>query len=255
MTNESKCYLAHKCKRAGEESQCNNLCYPFIRLHGENGEGGVIKVAGVPKKYRSNRSDQLPFEEANPKAFKVITVYCKDVINQVKRGTGLYLHGIPNEQNPKGCGNGKTTAAVAILNEYLIARVIQDVTKEQRIDNVPALFMNVSKFQNTFNSMFRGTKERQEQAAEGYYTLKARMKKVPLLVMDDIGIRDSTESFKSEFYEIIDDRANEGLATIYTSNVPIKALEKILDERIASRIEGATAIIPFSGKDNRKRGF
>lgn len=255
QTNEGKCLLASKCKKAGDPLQCNNLCYPYIRLHGETGSGGVLGAAQIPKSYRTILLADLPFKEDNPKAYKMIKFYIDDIIEQVDTGTGLYLHGIPSADNPKGCGNGKTTAAASIINEYILARVIQDVKKERRIDDVPALFMNVSKFQNTFNSMFRGNAAMKDQSAQDYYDLKNTMKKVPLLVLDDIGVRDATEAFKGEFYEVIDDRANEELANVFTSNVPTEDLAKILDDRIASRIEGSAIIIPFGGADHRRRGL
>ena len=254
-TNEGKCLLASKCKKAGDHSKCNDLCFPFVRLHGETGNGGVLGAAQVPKVFRSILLKDLPFQTDNPKAFKTIKFYVSDIVNQVEQGTGLYLHGIPSSTNPRGCGNGKSTAAASIVNEYLVARVIQDVKKERRIDDVPALFMNVSKFQNTFNAMFRGTSHLKDQATNDYYNLKTLMKKVPLLVFDDIGVRDATESFKGEFYEVIDDRSNELLANVFTSNVPTEDLTKILDDRIASRIEGAALIIPFGGQDHRRRGL
>lgn len=255
MTNENKCLMSSVCKKAGDPKQCNDLCFPYIRMHGETGKGGLVGSAGIPKTYRTCLPSNLPFKEDNTKAYSFIKAYCEDVINQVDSGTGLYLHGVPNDTNPKGCGNGKTTGAVAILNWYLIQRVILEAKKKRRIDDLPAIFMNVSKFQNSFNAMFRGSRDRQDKASEEYYSLKDLMKKIPLLVMDDIGVRNATESFKSEFYEIIDDRDNEGLATIYTSNVTIDGLADILDERIASRIEGATIPLPFFGKDQRKRGI
>jgi len=254
MTYENKCLLSSKCKKAGTP-QCGELCFPYIKLHGEKGNGGALGLAGIPKLFANKLMKDLPIEESNPRAFRKLNLYISDLVAQVNEGVGLYLHGTPSETNRKGCGNGKTTAAAIIINEYIAARVIQDVKKEARLDDVPALFMNVSKFQNTFNSMFRGTLALKDTAAINYYKLKDLMSKVPLLVMDDIGVRDATEAFKSEFYEVIDDRNNEMLATIFTSNVPIDDLVTILDDRIASRIEGATIPVSFGGVDHRKRGI
>ncbi len=255
MKQSEKCLLAVKCKKVGDPGQCNELCYPYVRFHGEKGNGGVQGVANIPKAYRRSLASNLPFKDDNPGAYKTVSIYAKKPDKMVDDNKGLYLFGIPNKTNPKGCGNGKTTAATAILNEYLIARVILDVKKERRIDDVPGLFVNASKFQNLFNSQFRGTKEMQEQATEKYYRFKKLMTRVPLLVLDDIGIRDATEAFRNEFHEVIDDRVNEEIPTIYTSNVPIYDLARILDERIASRIDGTTIPVGFKGEDKRKRGL
>jgi DNA replication protein DnaC len=255
MTNENKCPLARKCKRAGQELYCNDLCFPYVRMLGESGNGGVMGVASIPKAYSNSRADNLPFKDDNPTAYKTVLIYCKDVVGKVDEGVGLYLFGVPNAENRKGTGNGKTTAATAILNEYLTERVILETKKERGIVDVPALFVNVSKFQNAYNAQFRGSIDAQSEASDVYYRMKGRMMKVPLLVMDDIGIRDATEAFKNEFYEVIDERASEVLATIYTSNVPIEKIADILDDRIASRIEGTTYPVPFGGADKRKKGL
>lgn len=255
MTNENICALASKCKRAGKEQYCNNLCFPYVRMYGESGNGGVVGVASIPKAYRTSRAANLPFQGANPGAYKFIRLFAKDVVEKVDEGVGLYLFAVPNESNKKGTGTGKTTAATAILNEYLSERVILEAKKERTIEDVPGMFINVSKFQNAYNAQFRGTPEMQAQASETYYRMKSRMMNVPLLLMDDIGIRDATEAFKNEFYEIIDERASELLATVFTSNVPVDRLATMLDERIASRIEGSTYPVPFGGEDKRKKGL
>lgn len=250
---QDNCMLKGKCKRVGTDD-CHVRCYAYLKLHGESGTGGILGLANVPSKFATLTIDDLPFAKENPNAAAIVTRYCSSILSPVGKGTGLYLYSIPNEKNPKGCGTGKTTAAAIIINEFVIARVITHLKKECRIDEVPAFFGSVSKFQNTYNSQFRGTKEMQDEASRKYYNTKERMQTVELLVLDDIGIRDATEAFKNEFYEVIDERVSEGRATIFTSNVPIQTVGEMMDERIASRIEGATVPVTFVGEDKRKRG-
>lgn len=253
--NNSHCLLGERCKKAGDKDHCISTCYPYVRLYGESGKGGIVTASRIPKAYRDILIKDIPFGNSNPKAKRIITTYATHIIEQVENGTGLYLHGIPSANNPKGTGNGKTTASCIILNEYLAQRVIREIQKVERIDDIPAIFINASKYQNMFNAMFRGTIPMKEEASEAFYNLKKTLKKVKLLILDDIGVRDATDAYKSEFYELIDDRVNEGLATIYTSNVPTADLEKILDDRIASRIEGSTLPVPFGGEDMRRKGI
>lgn len=92
----------------------------------------------------------------------------------------------------------------------------------------------------------------QEEAGSRYYERKDLLIRVELLVLDDIGTRDATEAFNNEIYEIIDERASEERATIFTSNVPIDGIAQVLDDRIASRIHGMTWAVPFEGADMRK---
>ncbi|WP_427036518.1 ATP-binding protein [Cytobacillus pseudoceanisediminis] len=255
MTLEKTCLLAPYCSKAGEARFCNALCFPHTRLHGENGDGGLIAVANIPTKYRTSTIENLPFEKENPKAYAIIQKYGRTVVEKVDSGIGLYLFGVPSEENPKGCGNGKTTAATAIIIEYLRQRTMLEAKKQRSIDETPAFFMKMAKFQNVFNSQFRGSKDTTESNADKYQALKRKMMKCDLLVLDDIGLRGTTESLQNEIYEIIDERDTNEKATIFTSNVPLDHISEILTEQIASRIEGMTHAIPFIGRDNRKKSL
>ncbi|WP_244491468.1 ATP-binding protein [Paenibacillus jamilae] len=224
-------------------------------MHGESGKGGILGLADVPSDYSRQLASSLPFKAENPEAFAIVEAYCKNIIENVDKGVGFYFYSIPNRDNPKGTGTGKTTASAAIINEYVVSRVVQQMKQLRTIDKRPALFVRASKFQNVFNSQFRGTPDMQQDASRKYYGLKENMISVDLLVIDDIGVREATPAFLSEMFEIIDERSSERRATIFSSNVPLSDLHKLLDERIASRIDGMTAQISFSGKDNRKGGM
>jgi DNA replication protein DnaC len=255
MALDNVCKLAYKCKQAGNETFCNNHCFAYKKLHGESGNGGVYRLADIPKKYQDSTIYNLPFKDENPLAYKVLKTYGDNIIQNVEEGKGLYIFGIPNAENPKGTGTGKTTGAVALLNAYLVERTIQHIKKTRNIDDIPAMFLNVAKFQNMYNAQFRGTQDMKDEASRKYYTIRKRLLKVDFVIFDDIGIRDATEAFINEFYEIIDERAIEGLATIFTSNVPLETIKTTLDDRIASRIHGMTQQLPFKGKDNRIGGL
>lgn len=255
MTLETTCLLAPYCSKAGNEKFCNQLCFPHTRLHGEKGNGGLIAVANIPTKYQTSTIEKLPIGEANPKSKLIIEKFGKTVIQKVDDGIGLYLFGVPSAENPKGTGTGKTTAATAIIIEYLRQRTMMEAKKERAIEGTPAFFMKMAKFQNIFNSQFRGSKDSTESNADTYQMLKRKMMKCELLVLDDIGLRGTTESLQNELYEIIDERDTNERSTIFTSNVPLDQISEILSEQIASRIEGMCHAIPFAGKDNRKKSL
>lgn len=255
MTLEKSCLLATKCSQAGNALFCNERCFPHTRLHGENGDGGLLAVANIPTKYKASTIENLPFHLENPMAYEVMQRYGTNVIEKVDEGVGLYLFGVPSRENPKGTGTGKTTAATAIMTAYLRQRTIMEAKKERQIEGTPAFFMKMAKFQNIFNSQFRGSKESIESNADKYQLLKRKMMNCELLVLDDIGLRGTTESLQSELYEIIDERDTNERATIFTSNVPIDQIAELLNEQIASRIEGMCHAIPFAGKDNRKKSL
>lgn len=247
--NQIDCKLKKYCK--APEGQCGFKCYPFAVLHGVEGKTGLWKTRNVPKKYDNCFLENLPQLEPD-QTFKRMQQYINTVTDRVAEGSGLYLFSVPSKINPLGTGTGKTTTAITILNEFLVKRVIEHV-KGNELKANPVLFMPMSDFQNIYNAQFRGTRDSQEQASEIYYSYKNRMKRAELLVIDDIAIRNSTEAFMNEFYEIINHRVNQDLTTIYTSNEPLTGLVEIFGERIVSRIEGSTMQFPFTGKDHRRK--
>ncbi|WP_431819283.1 hypothetical protein LWL40_27565 (plasmid) [Bacillus thuringiensis] len=76
---------------------------------------------------------------------------------------------------------------------------------------------------------------------------------VPMLVMDDIGVReDVSDAFRMDLHALINYRNVEELPTIYTSNVPITELPRIFrEERLADRIKDMTIQLTFTGDSKR----
>lgn len=224
-------------------------------LHGQKGDGGFWRTTGVPAKYKDCLKENLPIKADNPKVFETVLKYIEKIEKVVEeKGMGLFLFSIPTDSNTFGTGTGKTTTAITILNEYVINATKRHLKGEKVLKKNPALFVKASALQNKYNAQFRGSFELQQEASNAFYRFKERMKETTLLVIDDIAVRDTTEAFKNELFEVIDHRATEGLATIFTSNYPMKKVTDFLGERIASRIDGMALQIGFTGQDHRKGG-
>lgn len=228
--------------------------YPYILLYGSNGNGGLMKTRNVPEKYSACYLENLPIKVENPAAYGTVEKYIQNILHYVhEKQIGLFLYSKPSAENRFGTGTGKTQSAITILNEYLMERVKQHVTGGQKITENPVYFCKSTDLQTLFNSQFRGTREMQETASVKYYKVKNRLKSVDLLVFDDVATKATSEAFTEELYEIIDHRATEELVTIFTSNIPIAEVADLLGDRIASRIEGMTVPVVFTGKDHRKK--
>jgi DNA replication protein DnaC len=253
-TLENVCVLADRCKKAGTPL-CNITCYPYVLAHGVGEGGGFIGATGIPAKYKNSYLKNLPIKEANPQAYAVAQAYIKDVVGFVERGVGLFLYSVPNSENKLGTGTGKTKTATAIGNEYLKARIIQHSKGERMIEEQPTVYIRVAELQNTYNKQFRGSQDDTAEASTKFNTLMKRMEKAELLILDDISLRNATESFTNVLYEILDERYINEKPIIFTSNFPIQKIGEVLNPQIQSRIEGMTEQIAFVGKDFRKGGI
>lgn len=251
----SSCKFNRSCKNK-DGDKCNKYCYPFVLLHGQNGTSGFWTTTKIPNKYKDCLIENLPIKEENPKIFEIINKYVSNILYYVEeKGIGLFMFSIPNPDNKFGTGTGKTTTAATLINEYVLEAVREHLKGKKELKHNPAIFIKMSELQNKYNAQFRGSYEMQQEASNNFYMLKNYMKNVNLLAIDDIGVRDTTEAFRNELFEIVDHRATEGKATVFTSNYPIEKIGEYLGERIASRIEGMCYKLGFKGKDFRKGGL
>ncbi len=195
--------------------------------------------------------DNPDFLSGNPRAQAFIREFVADIEVHVSTGDGLFIFSKSSRENPRGTGTGKTSAVCAALNAHLTHAVITQCTTGEVSEDLPGLFVNASTFQNVYNEQFRGSEDAQAAASAVYYDMKKAMNTVPLLVLDDLGVRGATEAFRAELYEIIDLRATGHRATLITSNMALDGISTVLDERISSRIAAMCRAAQFTGRDYR----
>jgi DNA replication protein DnaC len=117
-------------------------------------------------------------------------------------------------------GSGKTYLACCIANELirkgqlLLFSVVPDL-----LDQIRA----------TYDSW-----KNNEDVTESEIVETAR--RVPLLILDDLGAHNYTEWTRNKIYSIINYRLNHRLPVIATTNISLEDLEEYLGERTTSRI-------------------
>jgi DNA replication protein DnaC len=145
---------------------------------------------------------------------------------------GLYLWG--------ATGVGKTR-----LSQCLARREIVNYTRRVLFLGLPQLFADLKE------SFRTGSPEPRR--------LLSAARDVPLLVLDDIGVGHSPEFGESEILPIVTARLDEGLATIYTSNLSwsrknvvqgFGTLEEKLGARVAQRVVHSATAIQVTGQAN-----
>lgn len=241
-----RCVLREPCKNAGTDV-CNRMCPSYIALHGYDGTGGRVGAANVPAEYRMLTVKSSPARDAQVEAYKIVDVYV-NTFTQAERIKSLYLY----SAEP---GTGKTTTAAAIINAYLTAHYIGSIQRGLTPIERPAYFLDVNAFQTDFNGFNRPRipDDIAAPAAARYYRTMEIAKHVPFLVADDIGVRDATDAFRADLHTVINERAVNGLPTVYTSNIPMAETLRLFDARIADRIRDMCIEVNFVGKSKRGR--
>lgn len=231
-------------------------------MHGYNGRGGRISNANVPREYTSVTLQTAVFREAQPEAYRRLidiarsfTRQFSDVIAQLEsedktaeqiRIKSVYLYSAET-------GTGKTTAAAALLNEWIVAHFVGCRTRKLAPSERPAYFLDVNEWQTLFVAFNRSgiPQDRAEKASAEYYRRMDYVMQTPFAVLDDIGVRGATEAFRGDLHTVINHRTVNGLPTVYTSNLELDEMERVFDRRLYDRMRDMCVVIPFEGKSKR----
>jgi DNA replication protein DnaC len=259
MTNANNCILAQHCSLAGDPWACTNRCAHFIAVHGQSGKAGRIGNARLPQEYAATTLISAPCRDEQDGAYVILDKVAKTFVRQFQapndasnvspkdRIKSLYLW----SQSP---GTGKTTTAAALLNEWLTVHYIGSLARGLTPKQRPAYFLDVNNWQTLYNEFNRARVPDSiaQPAAERYYTMMQHAKQAPFAVLDDLGIRDSTDGFRADLHSVINHRVSERKATVYTSNLPMSELPRVFGEqRLYDRIRDLTIELHFKGESRR----
>lgn len=238
-----KCLLdAHK---RGGCATCQATCQHRIALEGLNGRGGRLGAAKVPSEYRDLTLATSPARTEQSKIYGMLDAYIATYERQfdadAERIKSLYLW----SESP---GTGKTTTASALLNEYVIAHYLGSLKRSTQPLQRPALFLDVNTLQTDYNL---ATMTHDESGLAQVTETMRKAMDVSYLVMDDVGIRSASESFKSIVHAIINARTTNGKPTIFTSNLPIDEMATVFDARLADRMRDQCVVLHFAGESKR----
>lgn len=241
--------MSNVCKLAGT-AQCTRLCSDYIAFHGYSGDGGRLGAAGIPSDYRRVTLATSPAREDQADVYRFLTEYVSTFSRQFEpegeRIKSLYLY----SREP---GTGKTTTAVALLNEWLVVHYVGSRQRGKRPLERPAFFFDVNGWQKLYNKFNRPLvpKDVAGPASREYYRQEQLARTTPFVVMDDIGVRECTEGFRGDLHDIIDHRVTNGMTTVYTSNVKIEELKRVFDARLADRVRDMCLTLSFGGESKR----
>jgi DNA replication protein DnaC len=246
ITNEKNCLLANRCKIAGS-GLCTHQCSHAIAMHGYSGTGGRVANANTPSDYKLLTLANSPARESQEKIYGTLEKYTQTFDRQFEpdgnRIKSLYLW----SESP---GTGKTTTAIAVLNEWMIAHYLGSLKRNRQAQQTPAYFLDVNSFQTDYNL---ATMTNDDSAMSAIKTTILRTQQAPFAVLDDTGLRSASEAFRSYVHAIVNYRTANGLPTIFTSNLPIEEMAVVFDARLYDRMRDMCAVLHFGGESKRGR--
>jgi len=151
--------------------------------------------------------ERLAIDENNLAAVTAAVQFCKNV-ESGQKGKGLYVHG------PFGVGKS-----------YLMGAIARELSER----NIASLLVYVPDF----------VREMKDSIADHSYAGKMELlKQVPVLILDDIGAENLTPWIRDEVLGVIlNQRVNNHLPTLFTSNYSLEELEEHLSISNGNRIE------------------
>ncbi|MEG2447868.1 MAG: primosomal protein DnaI [Bacilli bacterium] len=207
-------------------------CHYKLKEDKDKGYLNNVYLFDIPKQIKMASMKDIYKDDANRKVIitKLVT-FLKDYKNKVT-SKGCYLSG--------SFGCGKT---------YLIAALFNELAKE----NVRSAIIYYPEFLRNLKESF------DTNYKEKYETIK----KIPLLLLDDIGAENLTPWSRDEILgSILQYRMDEELPTFFTSNLTLQELEshlsfstsgvdKVKARRIIERIKQLTDEVQLVSKNRR----
>lgn len=221
--DSKNCWLKNNCKQLHCDDP--NGCMILYKLD------FLYNQANVPLKLREPLILKVDADGTDLEEFKQLKQIQDNVLEFINNGEQLLIHS-------KGCGNGKSSWALRLLQTYFNKIWL-------RADlNCKALFINVPHF-------LLALKDNISSKNEYIQHIKDNVLTCDLVIWDDIGTKNST-SFESEnLLSMIEGRILNNKANIFTSNLNDQELHDALGDRLASRICNLGYNITFNGGDKR----
>nr|DAM07571.1 MAG TPA: Replicative helicase [Caudoviricetes sp.] len=196
----------------------------------------ILGRSGIKKRYLSRSFENFIVNDVNRKAYEIAKSYVDNWQENKDKGEGLYFEGT--------CGTGKTHLAVAIAMK-LINQGVPVICKTS-IDLLASIKQSYER-DSTVN---------EEDVIEAYNT-------VDLLVIDDLGKERATEWSVPILYRIINDRYENMLPTVITTNYNTDDLIDKLNasndnekaEAIISRFKGSASCVTMAWEDYRRKKY
>lgn len=186
----------------------------------------LLDHCGVKKRFQdASMSNFRPINEKAKECLEVCQCFVDNWLSAQETGSNLVLCGKP--------GTGKTHLAIAIMRE-----LVEHHEAEIFLTTIQRMIRAV-------RGAWKDNAERTEYEVIDFYC------GLDLLVIDEIGLQNGTDSEKLIVSEIINMRYESMKPTVFISNFTVTEIENFLGYRCMDRILESAAILGFDWESQR----
>ena len=257
-SSEQKSTECYFCKKVFEYEYLDN---PFFRTpyycskecEEKSVEARKVKEQKKLKELIEEETKKSIYEESRkisrkiPKKYIDIETYKRELFDKAINGIKLKVnykrsYGYNNLQVTYDFGKSLfLTGSVGRGKTVFIASVAKAYLKT----GIPIKWISFPKFIMELQNMFRSSDD------SPYDEAKKVAKYESMLFIDDLGAEKLTEFVSQIMYYIINEREQNMLPTIITSNYSLSEINQQIDARVSSRIAGMCEVLEFKGTDKR----
>ena len=219
--DEIECWYSEQCLK--HQKGCKKSCYKYDEIK------SLMDKALIPIKMQ--KVHKMVVEACDKESFSELYNIKCDMKSFVAQGKSLYIFG-------KNTGNGKSTSAVKLLQTYF-----DEIYYGNRF-RTRGLFISVPDFMSKLRQIIK-------YPDDDFNRLLQLIKEVDLVIWDEIAANNTKEYDIMTLLGLIEHRISNNKSNIYTSNCNQVEMNRILDDRLYSRIWQLSVKIELKGIDKR----
>lgn len=204
---------------------------------------GMRKRSGMKKRQRGFFLGDITPRDGQREAYNAAREFVRSFAAQPDT-TGIMFSG--------GVGSGKTLFAAAIANAVIDTYPISEYEAERAGNGVtdgnftPVRFISTVELLEQLRAAYNAG-----NGAETAQSMADRLKRAPLLILDDMGAENLSEWAGERIFEIADHRYNEELPVIITTNATPAELKQRIGDRSFDRLREMCHFVTVTAKSQR----